>query len=232
MESSEIPPKGERAAACIWNNEALTKSLDVVPRALFSRHHQCLASPSGGWTLASLPSARHTLTRTGGRRRWPATGVGELFGLWVIPSSRCWQTTEREIAATSAPRWRPPSSFRCENFRFCDRVARRGSIHRANCTACGPTGQGVGMLYQRASTPRTVVLALIRKSYLNFLVHGVVRNFFTAPSGRARRRTAQGLVTARIVCREQRGTLARNQSKTKSTDSPRLEVSSSRFVPF
>jgi hypothetical protein len=49
MESSEIPPKGERHA--------------------------------GGWTLASLPSAPHTLTRTGGTRRWPATGVGELFGL-------------------------------------------------------------------------------------------------------------------------------------------------------
>jgi hypothetical protein len=48
MESSEIPPKGERAAACIWNNEAFTKSLDVVPRALFSRYHQFLASPSGG----------------------------------------------------------------------------------------------------------------------------------------------------------------------------------------
>ena len=56
MESSEIPPKGERAAACIWNNEVFTKSLDVVPRALFSLCHQFSASPSGGWTLASLPS--------------------------------------------------------------------------------------------------------------------------------------------------------------------------------
>ena len=159
MESPEIPPKGERAAACIWNNEALTKSLDVVPRALFSRHHQCLASPSGGWTLASLPSARHTLTRTGGRRRWPATGVGELFGLWVIPSSRCWQTTEREIAATSAPRWRPPSSFRCENFHSRDRVAHRGSAHRAAYTACGRVRLGIGTLYRRASVPHNAVLA-------------------------------------------------------------------------
>jgi hypothetical protein len=57
MESSEIPPKGERHADCIWNNEAFTKSLDVVPRALFSRRHQFSPSPSGGWTLASLPSA-------------------------------------------------------------------------------------------------------------------------------------------------------------------------------
>src|ERR1700730_14764537 len=40
IESSETPPQGERAAACIWNKEAFTKSLDVVPRALFSRRHQ------------------------------------------------------------------------------------------------------------------------------------------------------------------------------------------------
>ena len=66
MESSETPPKGERAAACIWNNEAFTKALDVVPRALFNRRHQSFASPSGGWTFASLPSACHTLTRTEG----------------------------------------------------------------------------------------------------------------------------------------------------------------------
>jgi len=105
MASSEIPPQGERDADCIWNNEAFTKSLDVVPRALFSRRHQLVASPSGGWTLASLPSARHTLTRTGGRRGWPATAAGDLFDLCVIPLYRCWQTFGQEIAATSAPRW-------------------------------------------------------------------------------------------------------------------------------
>jgi hypothetical protein len=38
--NSETPPKGDRDAACIWNNEALTKSLDLVPNALFSRSHQ------------------------------------------------------------------------------------------------------------------------------------------------------------------------------------------------
>ena len=48
MASSEIPPQGERDAACIWNKEAFTKSLDVVPSALFSRRHQFLLSPSGG----------------------------------------------------------------------------------------------------------------------------------------------------------------------------------------
>ena len=160
MESSEIPPKGERDAACIWNNELFTKSLDAVPRALFSRRHQFSASPSGGWTFTSLPSAPHTLTRTGGRRRWLATGVGELFGLWVIPLCRCWQTTERETSATSAPRWRPPSSFHCDNFRFCDRVGRRCLARRAIDTACGPAWQAVGTLYQRASVLRTVVLAL------------------------------------------------------------------------
>jgi hypothetical protein len=31
--SSEIPPHGIWAAACNWNREALTKSLDLVPRA-------------------------------------------------------------------------------------------------------------------------------------------------------------------------------------------------------
>jgi hypothetical protein len=30
---SEIPPQGNQAAACSWNNEAFTKSLDRVPRA-------------------------------------------------------------------------------------------------------------------------------------------------------------------------------------------------------
>ena len=160
MESSEIPPKGERAAACIWNNETFTKSLDVVPRALFSRRHQCSASPSGGWTFASLPSAPHTLTRTGGTRRWLATGAGELFGLWVIPLRRCWQTTEREIAATSAPRWRLPSSFRCENFRFCDRVAHRGLPHHAAYTACGRAGLGVGTASRLGSLPHNARRAL------------------------------------------------------------------------
>ena len=51
----------------------------------------------------------------------------------------------------------------------------------------------VGMLYQRASLPRTLGRALIRESHLNILVQGVVRDFFTAPSGHARRATAQGL---------------------------------------
>ena len=75
IDTSEMPPKGERHAACIWNSAAFVKSLDVVPRALLSRGHQFSCSPSGGWTFASLPFARHTLTRTGGRRRWPATGI-------------------------------------------------------------------------------------------------------------------------------------------------------------
>jgi len=84
MASSEIPPQGERHADCIWNNEAFTKSLDVVPRALLSRRHQFLPSPSGGCTRAILPSLRNTLTRTGGRRCWPATRAGELYGLFII----------------------------------------------------------------------------------------------------------------------------------------------------
>ena len=49
MVVSEMVPKGDRAAACNWNKEALTKSLDLVPRALLSRFHQALLSPSGGW---------------------------------------------------------------------------------------------------------------------------------------------------------------------------------------
>ena len=47
MESSEIPPQGEREADCIWKSEAFTKSLDIVPRAFFSRRHQISPSPSG-----------------------------------------------------------------------------------------------------------------------------------------------------------------------------------------
>jgi hypothetical protein len=46
MDSSEIPPQGERDAACIWNKLAFTKSLDVV--RVLSRRHQLLPSPSGG----------------------------------------------------------------------------------------------------------------------------------------------------------------------------------------
>jgi len=84
MESSEIPPKGERDAACIWNSEAFTKSLDVVPRASFSLPHQFSPSPSGGCTFAILPSARNTLTRTGRGRPPTAARVGEVFGLLVI----------------------------------------------------------------------------------------------------------------------------------------------------
>ena len=78
MARSEIPPQGERDAACIWNNEAFTKSLDVVPRALSSRRHLFSSSPAGGWTFATLASVRHTLTRTGGRRPWPAAVVRVL----------------------------------------------------------------------------------------------------------------------------------------------------------
>ena len=84
MASSEIPPQGERDADCIWNNEAFTKSLDVVPRAFLSRPHHIALSPAGGCTCTNLPSAPNTLTRTGGSGRRPATGADELFGLFII----------------------------------------------------------------------------------------------------------------------------------------------------
>jgi hypothetical protein len=48
MAISEIPLQGNLAAACNWYREALTKSLDLVPRACFSRVHQTRFSPSGG----------------------------------------------------------------------------------------------------------------------------------------------------------------------------------------
>jgi hypothetical protein len=57
------------------------KSLDTVPRAVLNLRHHFSCSPSGGWTFSSKRSFCHTLTRTGGSRRWPATGVGILFGL-------------------------------------------------------------------------------------------------------------------------------------------------------
>ena len=59
IESSEMPPQGERDADCIWNKETFTKSLDIVPRASFSRFHQFALSPSGGCTCATLPSDRN-----------------------------------------------------------------------------------------------------------------------------------------------------------------------------
>ena len=55
-------PHGERHAACIWKSEAFTKSLDVVPRALFNRRHQFAPSPAEGCIFAILPSALNTLT--------------------------------------------------------------------------------------------------------------------------------------------------------------------------
>ena len=151
MESSEIPPKGERHAACIWNKLAFTKSLDVVPRALFSRRHQFLASPSGGWTFASLPSARHTLTRTGGRRRWPAIGAGELFGLFIrypVGANNC--TKERSHVRSSiasavqfplrkfpffVPRGAPGLSPPCKRHRLRPRMAGRWHAAPARVSA-------------------------------------------------------------------------------------------------
>jgi hypothetical protein len=52
-----------------------------VPRAVLNLRHHFSCSPSGGWTFSSKRPFCHTLTRTGGSRRWPATGVGILFGL-------------------------------------------------------------------------------------------------------------------------------------------------------
>ena len=46
--TSEIPSHGNRAAACNCNREALTKSLERVPRARLSRVHQTWFSPPGG----------------------------------------------------------------------------------------------------------------------------------------------------------------------------------------
>jgi len=45
---SEMPPDGMREAFWICTSVALTKSLEVVPRAAFRRSHHRLWSPSGG----------------------------------------------------------------------------------------------------------------------------------------------------------------------------------------
>jgi hypothetical protein len=45
---SEIPPVGMREAFWICASVALTKSLDVVPKAAFRPSHQSLLWPSGG----------------------------------------------------------------------------------------------------------------------------------------------------------------------------------------
>ena len=49
---SEIPLYGNRAAACSWNKETLTKALEGVPSALLSLFHHSLVSPSGGYGFA------------------------------------------------------------------------------------------------------------------------------------------------------------------------------------
>jgi hypothetical protein len=43
--------------------------------------------------------------------------------------------------------------YPCENFRYCDRVERRGLTNHANGIACGPAGQGAGMPRQRVRAP-------------------------------------------------------------------------------
>ena len=45
---SEIPPEGVRDAFWICTRVALTKSLEVVPKAALRRPHQRFLSPSGG----------------------------------------------------------------------------------------------------------------------------------------------------------------------------------------
>jgi hypothetical protein len=107
MASSEIPPQGERHAACIWNKLAFTKSLDVVPRAVLSRRHQLRPSPSGGCSFATFPSAPNTLTRTGGGRCWPVTGAGELFGLFIIRLSPAGGHRQASTRAARRPGHRP-----------------------------------------------------------------------------------------------------------------------------
>jgi hypothetical protein len=47
-----------------------------------SRDSACLGHSSMTVRLSSV--SRRSLTRTGGRRRWPATGIGELLRLFIV----------------------------------------------------------------------------------------------------------------------------------------------------
>ena len=234
MESSEIPPKGERARSLYLEQGSVhevarrcTESFIQPPPPIFAlavrRMDFC--------QLAIRPP--HLDTELAARRRWPATGVGELFGLCVIRlypllANDC--TRDRSHLRSSMasavqfplrkfpflrPRGAPGLNPPCKRHRLRPRMA--GRWHAVPARVSAP---------HRGARLQSGLVVFPR------LVHGVVRDFFTAPSGRARRRTAQGLVTARIVCREQRGTLARNQSRTKSTDSstPRSVVFPLRSV--
>ena len=87
------------------HSDALTKSLDIVPSASFSRRHQFSVSPLGGYVAATKASARVSYTRCTRTGRWrtgrSATGVGILSRLLVILLPRSWRTTERATSATS-----------------------------------------------------------------------------------------------------------------------------------
>jgi hypothetical protein len=52
-----------REAFCICTSVAFTKSLEVVPKAAFSRSHQRFASPSGGYGFEKSELMRRSFTR-------------------------------------------------------------------------------------------------------------------------------------------------------------------------
>jgi hypothetical protein len=152
MEISETPPKGERAAACIWNRQAFTKSDELVPRALFRRSHQISLSPSGGRTFAMRPFASRIFTRTGGRR-CPAAKIGVLVGPFIIRLFRPWHRRARRSGAISVRRSPRPSNRQTCSFHSRHRLARQDSGRRAVGNAYGPVGQGVGTANRRGSLP-------------------------------------------------------------------------------
>ena len=87
------------------------------------------------------------------------------------------QTPALTNAAIFAPQWPRPSSFHCGNCRFSYREARRGSNRRAADTACGRAALALARRPGPRHCSTTRGAPEIRKSYLNILVHGVVRDF-------------------------------------------------------
>ena len=84
-------------------------------------------------------------------------GAVRLIHQSPIPLSRI---TARENEAISVPRQHRQSSCHSCSYRSWSHVVRRCSHHRANGNASGRLSLGIGTLYQRASAPHTVVLAL------------------------------------------------------------------------
>src|SRR5215211_7436490 len=109
-----MPPSGSRAAEMSWTSEAVTKSLEAVPRAVFSLCHHSFCCPSGGYACASLQLIRFSLTLTGAGRFASVTGVMARLGVrWLLHGGSLQRADGRRVQSLY------PSMRRSHNDAVC-----------------------------------------------------------------------------------------------------------------